>query len=155
MIFVCDADILSTFAKISRIDLLQSTLKGEIIIPSSVREDLTLSKSQEVRSIASIGKSISPAKDENELFQRIISKGIIGKGESECIAVCKLRKGIFVSNDQQAIDVAEQLDIPVLDLETILFKLKETLPKNEFMNLIQDIEQKDKIKLTSKDELLS
>ena len=62
---------------------------------------------------------------------------------------------VLVSNDKKAISIAEQLGITVIDLETILFYLKEILSKQELSKIMSMIEEKDKVIIRKKDQLLS
>ncbi len=158
MEFALDADIISTFAKINRLSLLKSVFgRQTILVPQAVRIDLEKSKDQAVRESA-----ISPLFIFTELSD--IEAGFLnsfswqknlGRGEMECIALAKCRNAALVTNDQQAIHFAENLHLEVIDLQTILFSLKEIVPRESLKELIREIEKKDKVIIPDKEEILS
>ncbi|MBS3128904.1 hypothetical protein J4410_07215 [Candidatus Woesearchaeota archaeon] len=155
--FIFDADILSTFAKIENIVLLKKVFRDELLIPPAVIDDLERSKLQSLKNIknSSSFKHIFLTQEEQDLVQRLQKKKLLGKGELECIALAHKRMIVLVSNDKKAISIAEQLGITVIDLETILFYLKEILSKQELSKIMSMIEEKDKVIIRKKDQLLS
>lgn len=78
----------------------------------------------------------------------------MGIGETECIAVCKARNAVLVTNDRKAIELAEELGVTVVDLETILYSLKDLVDKNQLRQIIADIESKDRVIIVNKDKIL-
>lgn len=157
IIFVFDTDILSTFAKIDRLELLQKVFgDNKLLIPNAVVKDLKNAKLNTISEVTdlTILKNINLNKEEKQYCEKINYHRVLGRGETECIAVCKLRNGCFVSNDKKAIKTAEELNIRVLDLETILFSLKEILNKEELKIVLNDIESKDKVIIVNKDKIL-
>lgn len=155
--FVFDADILSTFAKIEKISLLEEIFgKNKLLMPSAVVDDLRSSRSKIVREAVNsrILKYISLNKEEKIICRKINDKNRLGKGETECIAACISRKAYFVSNDKKAIKVAEKSGVDIIDLETILFSLKKILRDTELKKIIDDIESKDKVVIVNKEKIL-
>lgn len=152
---IIDADVLSTFAKIKRLDLLAKAFgDDEILICPAVISELKQSKSEEVRdtTASNLFSQASLTKKENNLANNLRKK--LGTGEAESIALCKIRKAVFVSNDNQAIISAEKLGIEIVDLETILYFLKDLLGKNQLKQIINAIESKDKVIVVNKEEIL-
>jgi|SRR3989344_9268581 len=155
--FVFDADLLSTFAKIGRLDLLAKTFGNkDLFIPPAVASDLMRSKSILVKDIlkSKLFQQTSLSHQEKELIKKISERKNLGMGEIECLAVCKERKMVVVTNDNKAIDVAEKLDIDVVDLESILYSLRDFMKINELKQIIDDIEAKDKVVIVNKDKIL-
>lgn len=157
MAFVIDADVLSTFAKIKRLELLPKVFgKSELLICPAVLSDLERSKSQLVSDIA-ISKLFSHVNlnnQEHNLVERIHSRKNLGIGETECIALCKARNAVFVTNDRKAIELAEELGVNVVDLETVLYSLKDLTDKHQLRQIIADIESKDRVMIVNKDKIL-
>lgn len=157
MAFVIDADVLSTFAKIKRLDILAKVFgKSELLICPAVVSDLEHSKSQLVREVAAsrLFNRIALSKQENNLVEKIYLRKNLGMGETECIAVCKIRSAILITNDRKAIELAEVLGVDIIDLETILYSLKDLVDKNQLKQIIADIESKDRVIIVNKDKIL-
>ena len=155
--FVFDADLLSTFAKIGRLDLLAKTFGNkDLFIPPAVASDLMRSKSILVKDIlkSKLFQQTSLSHQEKELIKKISERKNLGMGEIECLAVCKERKMVVVTNDNKAIDVAEKLDIDVVDLESLLYSMKDFMKINELKQIIEDIEAKDRVVIVNKDRIL-
>ena len=75
-------------------------------------------------------------------------------GEIQCIAICKERKMIIVTNDSKAIDLAEKLGIGAVDLEAILYSMRDWIGTKELKQLIKEIETKDRVVVLNKDKIL-
>ena len=158
MAFAIDADVLSTFAKVKRLDLLAKVFgKSELLICPAVLSDLKRSKSDLVRDVAAsnLFHHASLSRQEQQLLEKIYSSMILGLGESECIALCKTRNDVFVTNDRKAGEMAEQIGVSVVDLETILYSLKDLLDKNQLKQLITNIESKGRVIIVNKDKILT
>lgn len=79
MAFVIDADVLSTFAKIKRLELLPKVFgKSELLICPAVLSDMKHSKSQLVKEIAAskLFNHIALSKQENNLVKKFIREKI-------------------------------------------------------------------------------
>lgn len=158
MAFVIDADVLSMFAKIKRLELLPKVFgKSAILICPAVLSDLEHSKSQLVRDVAAskLFDHITLSKQESALVKKIYSRKNLGIGETECIAVCKTRNAILVTNDRKVIELAEELGINVVDLETIVYSLKDLIDRNQLKQIIADIGSKDRVIIVNKDKILT
>lgn len=156
--FVFDADILSTFAKVNKINFLRKAFgKGKLLIPPAVVEDLKRSKTISVNLIldSKLFTQISLSKEELSLKENISKQKTLGEGETECIALCKARNSALVTNDSKAVNFAENIGIDVIDLESILHQLKKILNTKELRQLINDIETKDKVIIVNKEEILT
>lgn len=157
MEFVFDADVLSTFAKIQKLDLLGKVFgKNKLLITQAVSSDLKRSKSPLVKNVlkSKLFQHASLNKQEYDLARKIYAEKRLGIGESECIALCKIRNATIVTNDSKAIQFAEKLNINLVDLETILHSLKDLISKEQLEQIISDIEAKDKVIVVNKEEIL-
>ncbi|HLC75225.1 MAG TPA: hypothetical protein VJH88_05225 [Candidatus Nanoarchaeia archaeon] len=152
MSFVLDTDIISTFAKIGRLKLLIKVFGEEIYMPEAVYQDLVCAQRagydylKQTKDVITITKADDTQLNDNKL----------GAGEIECIALCKQRSMIFVSNDVRAKSAAEKVGVAVIDLAGILWYLKNEniITKGELQQIIKDIEEKDHTTLLGKEELL-
>jgi len=157
VVFVFDADVSSTFAKIDRFGLLEKLLgKGNLVIPPAVVSDLKRSKSALVKDIlkSKVFQHVNLTKKEIDLAKKISERKNLGTGEIECIALCKIRGAVLVTNDNKAIRLAEELSIDVVDLESILYSLKDLIDSQQLKEIIMDIEAKDKVVIANKDRIL-
>ena len=157
MAFVFDADVLSTFAKIKKLSLLKRLFgKSYLLIPPAVISDLARSKLPLVKDVlaSKIFQHPKLSLQESNLVKNIYYQKNLGRGEVECIAICKMRNFTLVTNDNKAIQLAENLNINVVDLETILYSLKELVNQNQLKQIINDIETKDKVIIINKQEIL-
>ena len=70
-----------------------------------------------------------------------------GKGERDSLAICKFRKGLFITNERKIINFCERETIDVLDLPSLLRYLwKSGLKrKEEVKKIVGIIEDKDNI----------
>lgn len=127
-----------------------------MLIPPAVSSDLKRSKSVLVQDVlkSKLFQQINLTNQEIELIERISGRKNLGMGELECIAICKERKMVLVTNDNKAIYVAEKLDIGVVDLESILYSMKDFMEINELKRLIEDIESKDQVVIVNKERIL-
>lgn len=158
MTIVFDTNVLSTFIKINRLDLLKIVFgKQEFLIPQSVYTELSASKEYGSIFIGTVSKSglfgkISLSKEENELVIKLREYKILGEGEIEALAVSKIRGVVLVTNDIKAKSVAESFGVKVVDLLDILrFCLKSRFTKYDIEKIIEEIETKDNIIIKNKE----
>ena len=157
MVFVFDADVSSTFAKIDKLGLLEKLFgKGNLAIPPAVVSDLKRSNSALVKGIinSKVFQYVNLTKKEMDLAKKISERKNLGTGEIECIALCTIRGTVLVTNDNKAIRLAEELNIDVVDLETILYSLKDLIDRQQLKQIINDIETKDKVIIVNKEKIL-
>lgn len=157
MVFVFDADVSSTFAKIDRFGLLEKLMgKGNLAITPAVASDLKRSKSALVKDVlnSKVFQQLVLTKKEIDLAKKISERKNLGTGEIECVALCKIRGAVLVTNDNKAIRLAEELGIDVVDLETILYSLIDLIDRQQLKQIIDDIEAKDKVIIVNKDKII-
>ena len=156
MTIVFDADIISTFAKIERLDVLKKIFAEPLLFPDAVHDDL-------LRALDAGHNYIQPALkacghvslNEAELrFVEMRYGKTLGLGELECIAICFFRKHSFASNDRKAQQEAKKQGITVITLSDILWMIKEKTTNEELRQIIQAIEEKDNTTIKGKELLL-
>ena len=155
--FVFDADLLSTFAKIEKLELLAKAFgKNDLLIPPAVASELMRSKVILVQDIlkSKLFQQAILSEQERGLIGKISSRKNLGIGEIECIAICQARNMAIATNDSKAIDLAEKLGIGAVDLEATLYSLKDFMDIKEIKHIIDDIEIKDKVVIVNKDKIL-
>lgn len=157
---VFDTDILSTFAKVDKLNLLFKLFEGNrIVYTISVKADLKKAKNKGYSFVDNIFNErfevIQLSKKELNYATQFQS-GNLGLGELQSLALAKLRGGVFITNDIAAQKAAEGLGIDYLTLSDILhaFIKENILPKRTVKELIAEIEHKDNVKIMDKDSIL-
>ncbi len=149
-----DTNILSTFAKIKRLELLFEIIdREELYISTSVLHELDMAKNvgyDFVQTIfAYIDKErisiISMNDEESDLYLELPDS--FGRGERESVAISKSRDYIFVSNETRVKNYCDRNDIYIVDLPTLLRRAWKTgvKEKETVKNIIETIESKDNI----------
>jgi predicted nucleic acid-binding protein len=164
MNLVFDTDILSTFGKIKRLDLLSVLFPNTgFFIPHSVYNELFKARERGYEFVDYVIESgilevIPLNKEELEFLSRLKEERIsLGLGELEGVSICKHRKYILVTNDIPAKKVCDQYGIEFVDLSVILKSLliAEVLTDDELKALIDEIERKDKVVIKDRDDILT
>lgn len=156
---VIDTDVLSTFYKIDRLELLQRLFRKSTVIvaPSVSREIRQAVQSGLFRYFPPQGFAkarLSPA--ERRLAREIGAKRRLGRGDCECIAIARYRKCVLLTNDWQAEKEAESHSVEHLNLPLILRELWKTgaMPREKVIELAGEIEEKDRIVIKDLDLIL-
>ena len=78
-----------------------------------------------------------------------------GKGELDSIAICTRRNYILLSNERKVIKFCEENEIDHFDLNGILSALWrfDIVSKEDVVQLIKEMEEKDNLKIVSKEEI--
>ncbi len=157
---VLDCDIVSTLAKIDRINLLFDLFKdSRVLIPNLVYVELL--EAERIGFIFTEKIFLSQIEIttmmDSELtdFKSIVQNKKIHHGEAEGIVIARNRNGVFLTNDKTAVKFCEQNDIAVLDLKDILRIAARTkiISEPEMIKLIKDIEVKDNTIIVERDEI--
>lgn len=149
---IADTNILSTFARIGRLDLLFAVAETEVLyLPPAVVKELEIGLRRGrgflqpiVDDLTGGGfQSLDPTADENALASTLPPS--LNAGERECIALCATRSGKLLTNDRRARNYCQANRIPCLDLKLILRRLWQAThsTKSEVRNLIAEIEQSE------------
>ena len=154
MSLVFDTNILSTFAKINKLDLLVKLFEGqELLIPEAVFIELQDSKQEFTQTILDFKnfKNFNLTKEEKNLILNL--KARLGSGEKQCLAICKSKNYVFVTNDESAIKESEKQGIDWLNLEIILVALQQekVVSKKQLNEIIKEIETKDGVKIRNRE----
>ncbi len=164
MNLVFDTDILSTFGKIRRLDLLKKLFPNvRFFVPSSVYNELFKARERGYEFVDYVIESgileVMPLnKEELEFLGRLREeRKSLGLGELEGVSICKHREYVLVTNDITAKKVCDQYGIKIIDLSMILKSLLEVkiLMSDELRALIDEIERKDRVIIKDKDDILN
>jgi predicted nucleic acid-binding protein len=164
MNLVFDTDILSTFGKIRRLDLLKKLFPNvRFFVPSSVYNELFKARERGYEFVDYVIESgilevIPLNKEELEFLGRLREeRKSLGLGELEGVSICKHREYVLVTNDITAKKVCDQYGIKIIDLSMILKSLLEVkiLMSDELRALIDEIERKDRVIIKDKDDILN
>jgi predicted nucleic acid-binding protein len=163
MSLVFDTDIISTFGKIKRLDLLKDLFPNtRFFIPPSVYNELFKARERGYEFVDYVIESgileVAPLnKEELELLSRLREeRRSLGLGELEGVSICEHREYILVTNDRAAKKVCDQYGIEFIDLRMILKSLLVTaiLTDNELKALIYEIERRDRVTIKDKGDIL-
>ena len=164
MNLVFDTDILSTFGKIRRLDLLRALFPNtRFFIPPSVYNELFKARERGYEFVdylieSGILEVIPLNKEELEFLSRLKEeRRSLGLGELEGVSICKHREYVLVTNDVTAKMVCDQYGIKAIDLSMILKSLLEVkiIMSDELRALIDEIERKDRVIIKDKDDILN
>ncbi|MEW6419888.1 MAG: hypothetical protein AB1480_17530 [Nitrospirota bacterium] len=147
---IFDADILSTFAKILRLDLIKK-LFGKIYITPMIKEELLAPLEYGYNFPSAILEgSIIVVPSENEIKSYNTLRAKLGKGEAEAISIAKNRKWLFATNDRVAQREAKENGVGIISLQAILKALleRQLLLKDELIEIVREIRLKDNLVLT-------
>jgi predicted nucleic acid-binding protein len=158
MYFV-DTDILSAFVKVGGIKYLKALFQNLNIAPS-IYEELARAKRAGypyLDDILTEVEIILLSEDEFGDFRNLLeNEKDLHEGECKLLALCKSRKGFFITNDKVVKSHCKKNNIDYLDLEDVLraLKLKNILNFEELKKLIEDIEKKDWTIIKAKEDIL-
>lgn len=139
---VADTDFLSSFFKISRVELIFDAIDvDKVCITQAVFEELAkapffddLARHMERIELVSLDK-----------LPDNIQSTILGKGEIESISYALKMKSILLTNDKKAGEFAEDLGVKVLDIVSFLLLCKEInlLSTNEIEHILDSLRKYD------------
>lgn len=146
---VADTDIVSTFIRINRPDILNK-LFDEIIIPPSVKSELVKGMIDVRRLKPTFAKL---TKEEIKSFK--VNDPRMGRGERECFVIAKHRDIPLVSNDRIVHLQCEREEIDFLSLPRIirLAILERIVTREQVRQLVKLIEYEEKTMIKDKDSL--
>ncbi|MGH9803042.1 MAG: PIN domain-containing protein [Blastocatellia bacterium] len=163
---VADTNILSTFARIQRLDLLFTVAEtDELFLTPSVVSEIKVGLRKGLAFLQPIVDGLSGeagfsvldlTDDERNLAGTLPTS--LNAGERECIAICAERSGgKLFTNDKRARNYCQANRIPCLDLKLILRRLWQAghCTKDEVRSLIEEIERSEpEFIIKGKDEIL-
>ncbi|MCK4736559.1 MAG: hypothetical protein KAT65_29165 [Methanophagales archaeon] len=160
-IVVLDCDLISTFAKVDRIGLLEKIFtSGQLVITASVYNELLEVKQYGFdfpdKVMQSSIKLINISRDERGVFEDFLQDYRIHFGEAEGIAIVKCRNGVFITNDSKAVEFCKEKGVKVLNLKDVLRKISadRVVTRAGMIKMIRDIEDKDRTVIIGVDDIL-
>ncbi len=127
MIVCLDADILSSLAKIKRLDMLNKQFPNmEIVIPDSVYNEILKCKKLNLSFVDEIEKAFDDwiqirKLPEDLKIEALKLKTTVGLGsEADAIVLAKAFGGIFLSNDNDALSEAEKIGLIALNIQNLI-----------------------------------
>jgi predicted nucleic acid-binding protein len=160
MAAIADTDILSTFGKVGRVDLLLALFQPLYVAPA-VSQELRRAERMGFPWVARIRQAVArlPLTDsEREDVERLFDcHPQLGSGEIESFVLAQPHHLLCLTNDRQAKTVARILNLAYLDLEEILRALKNRgiLTTEALADLIAHIEEADHTRIKAKEQILS
>ena len=158
-----DTDILSMPGKIDRTDLLRRLFpETSLVITFEVYNELLRAKEAGYNFVDDIlEQGLKVNHLDSELIQEYEQKKQrlrnIHTGELTSILLCKREGMAFVTNDSRAKRFCEENGVEWLDIVDILRLCyrKRVLNKREIENVIRDIEERDRTRITRKEEVFA
>ncbi len=149
MKIVADTDILSTFARIHRFDILKK-LFDQITVPQSVKSELREGKI-DVKPLNLV--LVKLTRDELKVLRS--SSIRLGKGESECLVIAKSRNIPLASNDKTVHSLCKKEGIGYFTLPRILrLAISErVITREQAKEVVKLIEQEERTVIKDKDEI--
>ncbi len=153
-VVVLDADFLSSFLKIGKLSLIMDFFRVEkLYIPAAVLGEIA--KTNLAKEL--LNKSYIQIKNVDENSFSGFGKHFdnLGRGEKECIALCKqFQNSLLLISDKKAINVAKRNQITVLNIPAFLFACKSTkfLNREELSQIIMDLKHKDYYEFSSEEK---
>ncbi len=127
MIVCLDADILSSLAKIKRLDMIKKQFpKMEIVIPDSVYDEILKCKKLNLSFVNEVEKALDDwiqirKLPEDLKIEALKLKTMAGLGsEADAIVLAKACDGIFLSNDNDALCEAERIGLISLNIQNLI-----------------------------------
>lgn len=149
-----DTDILSMFAKVGELEILQELFGDSLAMVPGVEEEVSVPLDygyQFPNQILGTIPTISLDDKANQGLRRLTEEEErLGRGERESIAVGKTRGYAFATNDFVAREVASDSGVTVFSLQAILRALwkEEMRTKEEVRHLLDNIQETDNLEVT-------
>lgn len=160
---IVDNNILSTFAKIGRLDILfQLFPQTQIGIVPAVYNELRIGVRKGHVQLKQVMEMVQQKSirlitlTEAEIFLKPTLPVSFDEGELESVAVCESRKITLLTNERSVKNWCIKENIKYADLPDLLRACWQStvMSKKEVESLIGDIEEKDNITFRSKEEIL-
>jgi predicted nucleic acid-binding protein len=149
MRFVVDTDILSTFARIRRLDILKNISDG-IVIPQAVKAELARGRI-DVRYLDP--DFVVLTKDELKYLKK--TDHSLGLGERECFVIARNRRIPLASNETIVHRLCRRDGVDYLTLPRILrfAIIEDVITRQEAKKLINAIEKEEHTVIKNKNEI--
>lgn len=152
---VVDTDVLSTFLKVGRPDLLLRLFpKSKILLCPSVESEI--GKAVERGLVGPVPSDFSPielARPERKLAAEIGERPALGSADCECLAVARSKGCLLLSNDKRVRSEALSLGVESMSLPLVLRELWRTrvMRKEDVANLADEIERRDTVVIKNRE----
>ena len=146
---VADTDVLSTFARIHKLQILKQ-LFDEVIIPPSVKSEPSRGRID----VKPLKPSLAQlAKEELKDLKSVDVR--LGRGERECFVIAKSRNLPLASNEKIVLLLCRKDGIGCFTLPRILrFAIMEkVITREEARQLVKIIEEEENTVIRNKDEI--
>lgn len=160
MKIICDTDIISSLAKIDKINLLREIFRDlEILIPIGVYEELERARELGYDfplKVFDSTKTVSMMNDELELYQKKMSENRdLDKGELQGLMIAQNRGLKFLTNDNVAREEAKNRGIKTYNLAEIIRAayLDDKLSEQGVKELIKNLKEKDHFSFANESDL--
>lgn len=159
---LADTNILSTFALIDKLILLLDLFKEEqLSISPNVFNEITEAQTagyahaDKILELIKTGKITCLTPTKNELLFSMDLPMNFGAGERDSLAMARERNLVLLTNERKVINYCQKEGIECIWLEKLLRFLwrDNLLSKGQVEELIKEIELKDKVVITSRDEI--
>lgn len=157
---IIDTDILSLFAKVDAVDILEQFLGiGQIALTPAIRDEISipLQYGYTFPNLILSRISVAPLREQAwQEYERLRTlSSALGKGELEAIAICKAEGILFATNDSTARRFAQDQGVEVVSLQAILRGLWQSGLRNiaEVKELLTHIKQADYLEVPSEVEM--
>lgn len=151
---IIDTDILSMFAKVGAVDLLEEFLgRGRAAITLSIRDEISIPLQYGYTFpnlvLSQIPVVLLTERAWQEYERLWATASSLGKGELEAIAICRAEEALFATNDSIARKFAQDQGVQVVSLQAILRGLWLTgiRSKVEVRGLLERIKMADYLKV--------
>jgi predicted nucleic acid-binding protein len=146
---VADTDIISTFARIKRLDILKK-LFDDVVITNSVKQELVKGKID----VRSLNLSLLRLTRE-ELKELRKVHPALDKGERECFVIARNRNLPLASNEKIVSLLCEKEGMGYFTLPRILrFAILEgVITRQDATNIVELVEREENTKIKNKKEL--
>lgn len=157
---IFDCDIVSTFAKVDKIELLEKAFPhSKLYITNSVYTELMRARRMGFSFPDRVFRKISiTTLEEKEIkdFQKFSLDTRIHFGEAEGLSIAKNRKAFFLTNDSIVVNFCRDEGIKVLNLKDVLVLIarKGIVTKEEMVRILKDIEDRDNTFIKNKEDIL-
>ncbi len=159
---LCDTDILSVFAKIDRLDLLEDAFpNAEMIIVEAVYDELEKAEENGYSFPEKIFNSTDTTTLKDQELEKYRQKRDrpeflpLSKADLKTFIAAEEREILLLSNDSHLLEVSDQKHVLALDIYNILEVLyqKNKLDRSQIKEIGKQVKRKDNLDLPDLDKI--
>ncbi len=150
---IIDTNILSTFSKIERLNLLIILSPW---IPVAVLNEINTAAKFGYKHASALLQLVGEKKIQVASAKIVMElPASFGRGEKECIYLAKQENGTIITNEKKVLNYCKKENISAVSLNSLLRFLWEsnTQTREQVRQIITEIESKDKLIISSKEEI--